>query len=290
MKPEGLIMEKTILNRINPYMERSLFADNKNSVIGVGLITRTDKQDFFINDCRDYFRFVIFLEGEGLLVREGTDIIKLNSPCAFPLKKNEYYSILPSPDSTWTEFCIRIDYDVIESLIKMGLIPPLTGLIPISSNPHFIQWMTELSGQIRKMPSEFLPELFFDLQRFLIAFCHSGEKGMNLSYYYPMIAEAKQMLKDSVPDGTVMNTRMLADYFHISSAHFTKVFKYFTGTTPAQYLMHFKIHYAERLLENGLSVKETAGRIGYADPFIFSKQFKKITGRSPRELRRDNLS
>lgn len=35
------------------------------------------------------------------------------------------------------------------------------------------------------------------------------------------------------------------------------------------------------------SVKETAARLEYADPFVFSRQFRKVTGVSPRHYQRD---
>jgi AraC family transcriptional regulator, arabinose operon regulatory protein len=53
------------------------------------------------------------------------------------------------------------------------------------------------------------------------------------------------------------------------------------GISPNQYRLQTKFHLAERLLTEGYSVKSVASQIGYHDPFIFSRQFKKYMGKLP---------
>jgi AraC-like DNA-binding protein len=59
------------------------------------------------------------------------------------------------------------------------------------------------------------------------------------------------------------------------------------GATFEQVLDGLRRRLALRLVrEQGLSVKETAYRLGFSDPAAFSRAFKRWTGRSPREMRR----
>jgi AraC-like DNA-binding protein len=65
-----------------------------------------------------------------------------------------------------------------------------------------------------------------------------------------------------------------------------RLFRRFQGTSPYQYLLRRKmIVAAELLVESGKLVKETAARVGFADPYHFSRCFKAVHGASPSHLR-----
>lgn len=64
-------------------------------------------------------------------------------------------------------------------------------------------------------------------------------------------------------------------------------FRRYQGTSPYQYLMRRKMNLAaEFLIENGGLVKEAAQRVGFADPYHFSRAFKSVHGIAPRDLLR----
>ncbi|MBL9215357.1 MAG: helix-turn-helix transcriptional regulator [Opitutaceae bacterium] len=67
------------------------------------------------------------------------------------------------------------------------------------------------------------------------------------------------------------------------SARFRRAF----GLSPMAYLIQYRMRYAAHLLrDRNLHVREVAARVGYDDPFHFSKLFKKHCGTSPQGLRR----
>lgn len=68
-------------------------------------------------------------------------------------------------------------------------------------------------------------------------------------------------------------------------------FRRYQGTSPYQYLMRRKMNIAaEFLVENGGFVKEAAQRVGFADPYHFSRAFKSVHGVAPRDLLRFRAS
>ena len=78
----------------------------------------------------------------------------------------------------------------------------------------------------------------------------------------------------------------LAGKFSISPEHVNGLFKKELGISPAKFLRRIKIYQACRLLrEDGLSIKETADRMGFYDEFHFSKAFKQIMGASPSKFK-----
>lgn len=78
----------------------------------------------------------------------------------------------------------------------------------------------------------------------------------------------------------------LAALANVSPTHFTVLFKEQTGCSPREYLHLLRIHRACQLLhDTAFSVKDIAARLGYQDPFHFSRQFKAFQGLSPSEYR-----
>lgn len=78
----------------------------------------------------------------------------------------------------------------------------------------------------------------------------------------------------------------LAALANLSRAHFSVLFRQQTGCSPRGYLRLLRIHRACELLRGStLSIKEIAFRLGYQDPFHFSRQFKAFQGLSPTAYR-----
>jgi AraC family transcriptional regulator len=62
-------------------------------------------------------------------------------------------------------------------------------------------------------------------------------------------------------------------------------FRRYQGSSPYQYLLRRKMNLAaEYLVEHGGLVKEVAQRVGFADPYHFSRAFKTVHGVAPRAL------
>lgn len=64
-------------------------------------------------------------------------------------------------------------------------------------------------------------------------------------------------------------------------------FRRYQGASPYQYLLRRKMNLAaEFLVEHGGLVKEVAQRVGFADPYHFSRAFKSVHGVAPQSLLR----
>jgi AraC family transcriptional regulator, arabinose operon regulatory protein len=68
----------------------------------------------------------------------------------------------------------------------------------------------------------------------------------------------------------------------VSYQTFRKRFRTRFGLSPHKYRIRHLMQRATVLLtEERLSVKETAARVGFSDPYHFSRTFREVTGRSP---------
>jgi AraC-like DNA-binding protein len=71
-----------------------------------------------------------------------------------------------------------------------------------------------------------------------------------------------------------------------SASHYFTLFKRAVGCPPLDYFTRLRMRHACELLEQGgLSVKAAAARLGYDDPFYFSRVFKATCGVAPRDYR-----
>ena len=62
-----------------------------------------------------------------------------------------------------------------------------------------------------------------------------------------------------------------------------------TGTTPKKYVDSMKIRYAGELLKSSnLSIVSIASRLGYDDPYHFSRRFKQLAGLAPEFFRKQS--
>jgi AraC-like DNA-binding protein len=79
----------------------------------------------------------------------------------------------------------------------------------------------------------------------------------------------------------------IAHYIGLDRSYLGAVFKEYLNTSPQEYLINFRINKACELMKNThLSIGDISRSVGYDDPFLFSKVFKKIKEVPPREYRK----
>ena len=89
------------------------------------------------------------------------------------------------------------------------------------------------------------------------------------------------------PDGPT-DISEIADRLYTNRKYLSALMKRETGKSAVKYVMGVKVRRAEKLLlESSLRIGEIAELLGFENMEYFSKVFRKVTGISPREYRRD---
>ena len=81
-----------------------------------------------------------------------------------------------------------------------------------------------------------------------------------------------------------LDVSSLAREVAMSVSTFYATFKAVTSSSPQRYLQTVRLQKAQVLIVAGASVADAARRVGYESPTQFSREFKRLFGRTPKEL------
>jgi AraC family transcriptional regulator of arabinose operon len=94
------------------------------------------------------------------------------------------------------------------------------------------------------------------------------------------VEQAQEYLRQHVTERVSVDE--LAALARLSPSHFAARFKQETGSTPLRYQTQLRMARARELLDTtDLPVGLVADRVGYVDPFYFSRQFRAVHGLTP---------
>ena len=83
----------------------------------------------------------------------------------------------------------------------------------------------------------------------------------------------------------------ISSYIGLDRSYLYSLFVKHLNISPKDYLVRFRMQKATDLIRNNnLTIGEVSRSVGYDDPLLFSKMFKKIYGQSPSQYRKNLIS
>jgi len=123
-------------------------------------------------------------------------------------------------------------------------------------------------------------------KEFIISFVMPAESLRKL-YLYRRVVQAKLFIDRKYEEN--IDVGEIAGEACYSKFHFIRAFKGIYGQTPHQYLTAVRLEKAKELLEAEMSVTETCHSVGFESLGSFIGLFKRRTGLTPSEYRRERL-
>ena len=232
----------------------------------------------YVNRIRRDYVGILVLRGEGVFTDWRDRAWRVGPGDFIQHPPDLRHSVVPA-STDWAEFYFRFPAAPYRALDELGLIDARPVLHP-GLSAELVQRMEQLLAEARGAVRSDLPLVLVRMHELLVAVQrmarHAGRRERERS----VIDLACQRLGERLSEAC--DLAQLADDLGVSYERFRKLFGQHVGQSPGEYRIHRRLDAARRLLRHeGLTVKETAYRLGYPDPFTFSRQFKRHTGQTP---------
>jgi AraC-like DNA-binding protein len=105
------------------------------------------------------------------------------------------------------------------------------------------------------------------------------------------LPQAVRSIRDFLNDAYAENVSLqqLVDLVHLSRFHLLRLFRDAMGLPPHAYLTQVRVHRAQALLREALSVAEVAAQTGFFDQSHLTRHFRSIVGMPPGRYQREQL-
>lgn len=273
------------LEIINPDIRKRPFR-NALSINRIGYFPNSKFHDRIQEgDCPDY-TLIYCLDGKGYCqTQQGSYMLQANQFILLSPKQLYYYQA--DTENPWTIYWVQFNGSMMDELKEDFDLYKYEKPTNLPFNGQILEtWQEIYSSLSDGYTFENIGYANLSLYRLisLVLFPNKAKKTTIQNDREDQFEQLISYMKANV------HKRLTADgiakEFHYSSSHFSVLFKQKTGLSPIDYFIKIKIQYACQLLtQSNLIIKEIAQKVGYDDPFYFSRIFKKITGKSPVEYK-----
>ncbi len=214
--------------------------------------------------------------------------IRLTEPTLlfYPRPLEHDFHHAPSEGSDFV--CATLDFDggIKHPLVRA--LPPMLAL-PIKEVDGIEQTLSLLFAETerlrcgqRLMADRLFEVLLLQMLRWMLD--HPSEAGIQegllAGLSHPKLARALTSVHER--PGQIWSLEAMALEAGMSRSAFAAEFKATLGTTPADYLLRWRVSIAQSMLRGGASVMKASDELGYTSAAAFSRAFAQVVGASPR--------
>jgi AraC-like DNA-binding protein len=146
---------------------------------------------------------------------------------------------------------------------------------------EMLQNLEDYYAQAKVVYANICLKLFLSSVNYLDVY-RSAKKDMENDLVKQVISYMKKNLHRN------MRVTELAETCDCSASNLYKLFKANLGNSPQDFFIHLKMERARKLLsQSSLKVKDVALKLGYDDPYYFSRIFSRYVGLSPSNYRKE---
>lgn len=226
-------------------------------------------------------------EGEGIFHSASIKEARLREGDMFLLFPGEWHSYHPLNNRGWKSYWIGFKGHNMDERVKAGFLSPQKPIYHIGFSDSIVR-LYKQAYQAAQEEAAYSQQLMAGIVNHLIGMMYSLERNNELlsrsQAHVNMINKACLRIRESL-EGS-LTIQQVAEELGVSYSNFRKLFKEYTGFSPAVYQQDLRLQRAKELLSTtDMSIKEIAYQLNFESPDYFSAKFKIKTGRRPSELR-----
>jgi AraC-like DNA-binding protein len=159
--------------------------------------------------------------------------------------------------------------------------------LPVEELGHFLKIVAEIEGELTERPPgyRYMATAHFEQLLGVLARAY-GNVSKPVARPVTQISEVLAYLERHYAEQLTVED--LAEVAGLSPTSLFRLFREIMGRSPIDYLIHMRIDKARQILRRGgMRVSKVSEAVGFNDSNYFARQFRRITGHSPRECVRE---
>ena len=232
------------------------------------------------------YQLLYITEGEGVFNSAHAKDIPLKAGDLFLLFPGEWHTYYPTGKHGWKSYWIGFKGKNVDDRVKAGFLSVDKPIYHVGFSADIIRLYEEAYKRAQE-EAPYSQQILAGIVNHLVGLMYALERSMELSKDHTrvdMINLARLRIRESLEAD--LTIQQIAEDLGVSYSNFRKLFKEFTGISPALYQQDLRLQRAKELLATTtLSIKEIAYRLRFESPDYFSSKFKIKTGKKPSEFR-----
>lgn len=232
------------------------------------------------------YQLLYITEGEGVFNSAHAKDVPLKAGDLFLLFPGEWHTYHPTGKNGWKSYWIGFKGKNVDDRVKAGFLSVDKPIYHVGFSADIIRLYEEAYKRAQE-EAPYSQQILAGIVNHLVGLMYALERSMELSKDHTrvdMINLARLRIRESLE--VDLTIQQVAEELGVSYSNFRKLFKEFTGISPALYQQDLRLQRAKELLATTtLSIKEIAYRLRFESPDYFSSKFKIKTGKKPSEFR-----
>lgn len=235
------------------------------------------------------YQMLYLVDGEGRFSSSHVEGKRIKAGDLFLLFPGEWHSYGPMERSKWKSYWIGFKGKNIDDRVKANFLSPEKPIYHLGYSAGIIElYEAALRTAFEEPP--YAQQILAGIVNHLIGMMYAQERSIELNKnqsHVEMISKARLRIREELE--SELTIQHLAEDLGVSYSNFRKLFKQYTGLSPALYQQDLRLQRAKELLSTTkLSIKEIAYRLNFESPDYFSSKFRMKTGIKPSEFRDQN--
>lgn len=233
----------------------------------------------------DEYQLIYITRGSGVFESKTGGVCPIRAGSLFKLFPGEWHRYAPDPNTGWDEYWVAFQGETAQRLAAEYPFSPANPVLQASVDEAILEEFVRISDEMRE---EAVGYQRIIAARIRLIFALAAAASERISYQgtdkLRVIERAKCLLLEQIDQP--VNVEEMAAGLGIGYSGFRRMFREYTGLSPAQYHLQLRLNTARELLRTTtLPIASIGQRVGFDSAYYFARIFREKTGLTPSAYR-----